>query len=176
MSTLQEWVLAIRSNLGFVNVIRFLSIFLLMVSAGADSQTQADAPAKRTVDGQASTPAIMQPEELAAILQKGGPRPLLIQVGFHVLYQQAHIPGSEYIGPGSSAEALQKLRSRVSSLPHKTAIVLYCGCCPWAHCPNVHPAYLELRSLGFTNVKVLYIAQNFGDDWVNKGYPVEKGE
>jgi hypothetical protein len=24
-------------------------------------------------------------------------------------------------------------------------------------------------------VKVLYIANNFGDDWVNKGYSVEKG-
>jgi hypothetical protein len=28
--------------------------------------------------------------------------------------------------------------------------------------------------MGFTNVKVLYIAQNFGADWVNKGYPVEQ--
>jgi hypothetical protein len=30
--------------------------------------------------------------------------------------------------------------------------------------------------MGFTNVKVLYIADNFGADWVNKGYPVAKGE
>jgi hypothetical protein len=28
--------------------------------------------------------------------------------------------------------------------------------------------------LGFTHVKVLYIADNFGDDWVNPGYPVTK--
>jgi hypothetical protein len=30
--------------------------------------------------------------------------------------------------------------------------------------------------MGFTNVKVLYIAHNIGDDWVNKGYPVERGK
>jgi len=33
-----------------------------------------------------------------------------------------------------------------------------------------------LRALGFTNVKSLYIANNFGADWVEKGYPVAKGD
>jgi len=30
--------------------------------------------------------------------------------------------------------------------------------------------------MGFTNVKVLYISNNFGTDWVSKGYPVAKGD
>jgi hypothetical protein len=30
--------------------------------------------------------------------------------------------------------------------------------------------------MGFSNVKVLYIPDNFGTDWVDKGYPVAKGE
>jgi hypothetical protein len=30
--------------------------------------------------------------------------------------------------------------------------------------------------MGFKNVKVLYIAHNFGADWVDKGYPVARGE
>jgi hypothetical protein len=30
--------------------------------------------------------------------------------------------------------------------------------------------------MGFTNVKVLYLASNFGVDWVDKGYPVAKGD
>jgi hypothetical protein len=30
--------------------------------------------------------------------------------------------------------------------------------------------------VGFTNVKVLYISNNFGTNWVDKGYPVAKGE
>jgi hypothetical protein len=33
-----------------------------------------------------------------------------------------------------------------------------------------------LHALGFTKVKFLYIANNFGADWVEKGYPVAKGD
>jgi thiosulfate/3-mercaptopyruvate sulfurtransferase len=29
--------------------------------------------------------------------------------------------------------------------------------------------------LGFRNVKALYIADNFGTDWIEKGYPVTRG-
>ncbi|HXY49599.1 MAG TPA: rhodanese-like domain-containing protein [Terriglobales bacterium] len=120
---------------------------------------------------------LVQPEELAKILQSPkGERPLLIQVGSHVLYEQAHIPGSEYIGPASREVGLGELRKRVQSLPREKFIVLYCGCCPWSHCPNVKPADDLLLSMGFSNVKVLHIADNFGANWVEKGYPVAKGE
>jgi len=130
--------------------------------------------------GQASaipTARLIQPEELLKILESAAAqKPLMIQVGSHVLYTQAHIPGSEYIGAASSETGLEQLRKRVQSLPRTKSIVLYCGCCPWSHCPNVKPAYEALAAMGFTNVKVLYIAENFGADWVNKGYPVVKGE
>ena len=121
--------------------------------------------------------AQIQPDALAKLLQSNSTeKPLIIQVGFLKLYQQAHIPGAEYVGPANDGPGIQKLEKRVSSLPKNKAIVLYCGCCPWWHCPNVQPAYELLHSMGFTNVKVLYIAQNFGSDWVSKGYPTEKGE
>jgi len=124
-----------------------------------------------------SAPQLMQPEELARTVQSSkSDKPLILQVGFHVLYLQAHIPHAEYVGPTSGAEGLQQLRKRVAALPHSQPIVLYCGCCPWSKCPNVNPAYKELRDMGFTNVRVLYIADNFGKDWVDKGYPVAKGE
>ena len=100
----------------------------------------------------------------------------MIQVGSHVLYTQAHIPGSEYIGPGSTEAGLQQLRQRVASLPKTKSIFLYCGCCPWGHCPNVKPAYDALNAMGFSNLKVVYIPNNFGADWVDKGYPTAKGE
>ena len=120
---------------------------------------------------------LIQPEELVKTLQSSkGTNPLMIQVGSHVLYQQAHVPGSEYIGPASSESGLQALRKRVEPLPRNRPIILYCGCCPWGHCPNVKPADDLLRAIGFTNVKVLYIANNFGADWVDKGYPVAKGD
>jgi thiosulfate/3-mercaptopyruvate sulfurtransferase len=120
---------------------------------------------------------LINPEELVKILQSSkGEKPLVIQVGSHVLYEQAHIPGSEYIGSGSSDIGLQQLRTRVEALPRKKIILLYCGCCPWGHCPNVKPADDALHALGFTNVKVLYIPDNFGANWVDKGYPVAKGQ
>jgi hypothetical protein len=53
--------------------------------------------------------------------------------------------------------------------------VLYCGCCPWNRCPNIEPAFSKLKEMGFTDVKVLYLAENFGADWAAKGYSVEKG-
>jgi len=116
------------------------------------------------------------PEELVKLLQGANKNPLMLQVGSHVLYAQAHIPGSEYIGPGSSDAGLQQLRKRVEGLPRTKLIVLYCGCCPWTHCPNVKPPYDVLNSMGFTNFKILYIADNFGTDWVGKGYPTARGE
>jgi thiosulfate/3-mercaptopyruvate sulfurtransferase len=123
------------------------------------------------------TSRLINPDELVKILQSSkGEKPLMIQVGSHVLYSQAHIPDSEYIGPASNQSGLQQLRQRVGSLPRSKFIVIYCGCCPWSHCPNVKPADDALRALGFTNVKVLYIANNFGADWVDKGYPVAKGD
>lgn len=120
---------------------------------------------------------LINPEELVKILQSSkGDKPLLIHVGFHVLYLQAHIPGSEYFGPGSDPAAIDKLRKRVASLPRDKFIVIYCGCCPWTHCPNLKPADDALRAMGFTNVKSLYIADNIATNWRDKGYPTAKGD
>lgn len=119
---------------------------------------------------------LLTPEELARSLQSPQPKPLVFQVGPHTLYAQAHIPGAEYMGAGSTDEGRRTLRDRVKSLPKNTAIVLYCGCCPWSRCPNVHLAYQTLQSVGFTNIKVLFIPDNFGTDWVSKGYPAAKGD
>ena len=120
---------------------------------------------------------LINPEDLVKVLQSTkGEKPLVVYVGPHVLYAQAHIPGSEYVGQVSSQYGLDQLRKGVESLPRKKFIVIYCGCCPWSHCPNVKPADDALQAMGFTNVKVLYIADNFGADWVDKGYPTAKGE
>ncbi len=114
------------------------------------------------------------PEELAKLLQTpGAERPTMFHVGFRVLYTQAHIPGSQYAGPGSDASAVDALRKAVAALPRTTPIVLYCGCCPWERCPNLEKPWTMLQAAGFTRVKVLFIAKNFGQDWVQKGYPSE---
>jgi rhodanese-related sulfurtransferase len=125
-------------------------------------------------DPQIPSKQLISPEELNQMLKTQ--KPLLLQIGPRSLYEQAHIPGSEYIGAASTPEGLDALRARVKAEPKDKLIVVYCGCCPWSHCPNVRPAYKELRNLGYTNVHVLYIANNFGADWVQKGYPTTKGE
>jgi rhodanese-related sulfurtransferase len=119
---------------------------------------------------------LIQPDELNRLLHaQGAERPLILQVGSHVLFAESHIAGSEYAGPGSQDAGLQQLRARVGPLPRKTFIVIYCGCCPWNRCPNVGPAYKALTDMGFTRVKALYLADNLGADWVDKGFPVETG-
>lgn len=150
----------------------FLAItlaFMLLSQSGvvlAEQRTAASIPAA----------ALVQPADLAATLKNSStPKPLLLHVGFRILYTQAHIPGSEYVGPASEEAGLQLLRSRVAKLPKNTAIVIYCGCCPWSDCPNMAAAYDALRALGFTQVKALYIAKNFGTNWIDQGYPVAKG-
>jgi hypothetical protein len=101
---------------------------------------------------------------------------VLIHVGFHTMYGMAHIPGSKYVGAASEAEGLAALQKLVASLPRNQQIVIYCGCCPWSHCPNIRPAFAALKEMRFTNLKALDIPQRFGDDWTAKGYPVANGE
>jgi thiosulfate/3-mercaptopyruvate sulfurtransferase len=119
---------------------------------------------------------LIQPQELLKALQSSSVKPTVLYVGPRFLYAQAHIRNAEFIGAASDPQSLDNLRKRVTALPRNAAIVLYCGCCPWEHCPNIRPAYKELRKTGFTGVKVLYLASSFGTDWVDKGYPVEKGQ
>lgn len=137
------------------------------------------APLKEFISTAASgipSSELLSPSELAKMVTTSQADGLVIlQVGSHVLYAQAHIPGSEYVGAGGQESGLQALRDRVETLKKGQFIVIYCGCCPWDRCPNIRPAYEEMRKLGFTHVKVLYLDQNFGADWVDKGYPVAKG-
>jgi hypothetical protein len=117
---------------------------------------------------------LVQPEELNKLLQKPQAlKPLILQVGSRVMFDQAHIAGAEYAGPGSHDEGLETLKNRVSALSRQSSIVIYCGCCPWGHCPNIGPAYKLLNEMGFVHLKVLYLSDNFGDNWVSMGYPVE---
>jgi thiosulfate/3-mercaptopyruvate sulfurtransferase len=145
-------------------------------SAGAQSGRPAAKGSKPRAQGPPlAGRMLMSPEELVKVLPTAkGKKAIIIQVGFRNLYAQAHIPGSEYLGPASKPEGLEQLRKRVQSLPRDQFIVLYCGCCPWSHCPNIKPAYEALHAMGFTNLKVLHIADNFGTDWVNKGYPTTR--
>lgn len=146
----------------------FAALFVAPLSAGA-------APVTGAADAAVPADVRMEPAALAALLKGPDPKPLVLQVGFSVLYTEAHITGAQYAGPTGKDDGIKNLISHVDKLPRDQFIVIYCGCCPWIHCPNIGAAYTQLHTMGFTNVKVLYIPQNFGDDWVSKGYPTEHG-
>lgn len=151
------------------------AMVLLLAMPGAQAQFAGGAlPATSAL--QIPKDHLIEPQALNAVLKAGKEKPVLLQVGSRVMFDQAHIPGSIYAGPGSQAAGLELLASKVASTPKSAPIVIYCGCCPWTRCPNMEPAYERLRQMGFTNVKALYIANNFGSDWVDKGFSVEKGE
>ena len=126
--------------------------------------------------GLAAEMPLIQPKELASELQGKGTPPALIHVGFNVLYRSRRIPGSVYAGPASTPEGLAALRTAVGKLARDKEMVVYCGCCPWDHCPNIKPAMELLRQMGFTRVKALYIPTNMVQDWFDHGYPAEAGK
>jgi thiosulfate/3-mercaptopyruvate sulfurtransferase len=120
-----------------------------------------------------SSSDLIQPEQLVKELQnKSGPR--VFYVGFPVLYRSAHIPGAKLAGPCSQKAGLDTLRAELTKLQKEQEFVLYCGCCPWDHCPNVRPAYRLVREMGFKRAKLLVIPTNLHTDWTSKGYPVER--
>ncbi len=148
-------------------------IFCLFSVVGLVAPAQNPAPPAVVSADTIPAGQLIQPTELVKLLNSKTDAPLVIQVGSQVFYQEARIPGAKYAGPGSRPAGLQALEKIAAAGPKDKFIVLYCGCCPWGHCPNVAPAFQHLHELGYTNVKVLYLANNFGDDWVRKGYPRE---
>ena len=125
----------------------------------------------------ASTPwtaaQMTQPSAMVALLAGSkGAKPVILQVGFQVLYKSKHIPGSLYAGPASSPEGLQALKNAAGKLPKNAEIYIYCGCCPIDKCPNIRPAFEALKSMGFTHLHVVMLQTSFGQDWVARGYPV----
>jgi rhodanese-related sulfurtransferase len=119
--------------------------------------------------------ALVQPKDLAAQLTAKGTPPAIFHVGPNLLYRGKHIPGSVYAGFASRPDGIEGLKQAVAKLPHDREIVIYCGCCPWDHCPNIKPAMEVLKQMGFTRVKALYVPDNFAKDWTEHGYPVEAG-
>lgn len=165
-------------NLGSISTF-LLRLSLLTALLAAMVIASAQSPAKPAHTGNDDVPAAsqIQPEELVQTIKNGGAqKPVVLYVGPKAFYTQAHIPGAEFIGPVARPEGMEKLRARAASLPKDGPVVIYCGCCPWDHCPNIRPAFAELKKMGFTRVRVLYLANSFGVNWAEKGFPVAKGE
>ena len=161
-------------NISPRSLYRLLPVLALATLLGPQVATRtAQAQASVATDAAIPQTALVQPVQLKDRLAAGH-KPVILQVGSHTLFTESHIPGSTYAGAAATPEGLATLRTLVAKLPKNAEIVLYCGCCPWGRCPNIRPAYKQLIGLGYTDVKVLYLAQDFGTDWVNKGFPTER--
>ena len=112
---------------------------------------------------------LMAPAVLAEKIKTGKDVPMIFSVG-----PGAVIPGSIAVGMASREDKLEKFKKTLADLPKNTAIVVYCGCCPFGHCPNVRPAIEALRQMKFTNFKLLDLPLNIRQDWISPGYPTIK--
>jgi hypothetical protein len=114
---------------------------------------------------------LMKPEELAKLLNDGdkGNDPLIFNIG-----PSGAIKGSIEIGFVNDSKGIKKLEASLKSLPKDKAIVLYCGCCPFEHCPNIRPAFTLLNKNGFKNHRLLDLPKNLKVDWIDKGFPMEE--
>jgi len=111
---------------------------------------------------------LVEPSDLAVRLKSPGrEQPLIISVG-----PSAVIKGSTDIGPGKDPQNIDKLKALLEKQDRKREIIIYCGCCPFVHCPNVRPAFMLLNTMHFTNAHLLNLSHNIKADWIDHGYPV----
>jgi hypothetical protein len=112
---------------------------------------------------------LIDPAILAASLKTGTEKTTILNIGV-----VEDLPGAIHIGGVSNKQNLEKLREILKGLPKNKPVVIYCGCCPFAKCPNIRPAYNELKNAGFTQIKVLDLPTNLQTNWISKGFPIEK--
>jgi thiosulfate/3-mercaptopyruvate sulfurtransferase len=112
---------------------------------------------------------LMKPSDLSGSITTQKDLPLIISVG-----PGAVIPNSIDAGMTSKTEGPEKLKAQLKRINKDRKIVIYCGCCPFEHCPNVRPAIDVLKEMKFTNYYLLDLPHNIKVDWIDKGYPVRK--
>lgn len=112
---------------------------------------------------------LMEPSELAGIINDHNDSVIIISVG-----PFSSIPGSLHVGMVSEQQGLDKFKAQLNSLNKSQKIVIYCGCCPFEHCPNVRPAIDVLKEMNFTNYYLLNLPNNLRINWIDKGYPTIK--
>jgi hypothetical protein len=143
-----------------LNVTRLFFLLVVVVFA---SDSYAQNPVNWT-DKQ-----LMEPSELANTINSKKDTPVIISVG-----PGATIPNSIDVGMVNTKDGLDKLKTQLNDLSKEKKIIIYCGCCPYEHCPNVRPAIDALKKMKFTNYYLLDLPHNIKKDWIDKGYPVSK--
>jgi hypothetical protein len=165
-------------------IVLITEMFVLGIGGCNEKESEEKLASSQISDELWRTDQLVKPEELARIIREGlssdetgkSEQPLLLHVGFSALYEVARIPGSIYTEPASRKDGIEGLRKAIQNHSKNKDIILYCGCCPWKDCPNILPAFKILREKEFKNMKALYIPNDLEKDWINKGFPTERGE
>ncbi len=139
------------------NIIKYCFFFLIISSC---KNSSAQNPENWT------SKQLTEPSELVATLKANKNVPVIFSVG-----PGAIIPNSIEIGMVKDEKNLAKFQEQISKLPKSTNILIYCGCCPFEHCPDVRPAIALLQRMQFTNYHLLDLPHNIKTDWIAKGYP-----
>jgi len=139
--------------------------FVFAFSALAFQQCKAQQPENWTKE------ELIAPAALAQKIEANKDLPIIYCVGPGVV-----VPHSIDIGMTGDEQNLQKFKDAIDKLPRGTDIVIYCGCCPFAKCPNVRPAVAALKEMKFTNFHLLDLPDNIKKDWIAKGYPQVSAE
>lgn len=112
---------------------------------------------------------LMAPEKLAEKLNAGNVQGTYIfNIG-----PSGQIRNSITIGSVQEASNLALLKKELAKLPHQAEVVIYCGCCPFNHCPNIRPAFSLLNEMQFENARLLNLPGNLKVDWIDRGYPMQ---
>lgn len=113
---------------------------------------------------------LIEPKKLAEIINDSSAvKPIIYSIG-----PGASIKGSIDIGATQEKAKLDFFKSTLLKVKTTKSIVIYCGCCPFNHCPNIRPAFQLLNELKFTNHRLLNLPNNLKTDWIDKGFPVNE--
>jgi len=157
---------------GFLGALGALGV---AVTVAACSRNQEGSASTRESPPDPPTPTtpLLSPADLNARLAdvRAG-KIAVLHVGPEYLWSKGHVPGSRWVGEAGTAEGLASLQAALKALPPETEVVAYCGCCPFSHCPNIHPARGALA--GRAKASFLDLPTNLRTDWIAKGFAVEK--
>lgn len=112
---------------------------------------------------------VMSTKELADRINSKKEVPVILNIG-----PMENIKTAITVGPMNSIFAKDKIQNALTGIDKNKEIVVYCGCCSYANCPNIRPAFEKVQELGYKKVKVLEIPEGIKPDWVAKGYPMEQ--
>jgi hypothetical protein len=144
------------------HIIIILSLVCLMVLGGT-AKAQSLGKLEIWKKNQVIEPSIL----MALIKNKKAAKPPVFNIGF-----VSNIPGAVGVGSANTPKGLASLKNAVKNISKTNTVVIYCGCCPFEHCPNVRPAYNLLIGMGYKNTLILNLPTSLKADWIDKGYPL----